>query len=162
MLLEKRRTLPQRILRQIRIETYQSQHRVIDQSERRVTDQSGDWNKARCKRVVVVAVGNCTRATCVRARRCQRSSTESARSPPQLLYIPGQFVRWSRRIISVLWFRLTLELTLDAWSQCPDSEALTSCVVLMKSSSCFCQSVLCRFRYITTHTAGDFPFLLKL
>jgi len=42
---------------------------------------------------VVVAVGNCTRAMCVRARRCQRSSTESARSPPQRLYIPGQFVR---------------------------------------------------------------------
>jgi len=34
MLLEKRRTLPQRILRQIRIETHQS--------ERRETDQSGD------------------------------------------------------------------------------------------------------------------------
>ena len=28
-----------------------------------------EWNKARCKRVVV-AVGNCTRAMCVRARRC--------------------------------------------------------------------------------------------
>ena len=41
----------------------------------------------------VVAVGNCTRAMCVRARRCQRSSTESARSPPQRLYIPGQGVR---------------------------------------------------------------------
>jgi len=47
--------LPQRILRQIRIETHQSQ--------RRETDQSGDWNKARCKRVVV-AVGNCTRDVC--------------------------------------------------------------------------------------------------
>ena len=46
-----------------------------------------EWNKARCKRVVV-AVGNCTRAMCVRARRCQWSSTESARSPPQYLYIP--------------------------------------------------------------------------
>ena len=57
MLLEKRRTLPQRILRQIRIETHQS--------ERRETDQSGDCNIARCKRVVV-AVGNCTRAMCVR------------------------------------------------------------------------------------------------
>ena len=41
-----------------------------------------EWNKARCKHVVV-AVGNCTRAMCVRARRCQGSSTESARSPPQ-------------------------------------------------------------------------------
>ena len=83
MLLEKRRTLVQRILRQIRIETHQSQ--------RRKTDQSGDCNKARCK-LVVVAVGNCTRAMCVRARRCHCSSTESARSPPQRLYIPGQFV----------------------------------------------------------------------
>jgi len=45
----------------------------------------------RCKRVVVV-VGNCTRAMCVRARRYQCSSTESAHSPPQRLYIPGQFV----------------------------------------------------------------------
>jgi len=43
----------------------------------------------RCKRVVVVV---CTRAMCVRARRYQCSSTESARSPPQRLYIPGQFV----------------------------------------------------------------------
>ena len=91
MLLEKRRTLPQRILRQIRIETHQSQHRVIDQSQRIKTDQSGDCNKAYCKRVIV-SVGNCTRAMCVRARRCQCSSTESARSPPQRLYIPGQFV----------------------------------------------------------------------
>jgi len=57
-----------------------------------------EWNKARCKRVVV-AVGNCTRAMCVRARRSQCSSTESARSPPLRLYIPGQFVRWSRRVI---------------------------------------------------------------
>jgi len=48
-------------------------------------------NKARCKRVVV-AVGNCTRAMCVRARRCQCSSTESARSPSQHLYIPGRFM----------------------------------------------------------------------
>jgi len=46
-----------------------------------------EWNKARCKRVVVT-VGNCTRAMCVRARRCQCSSTESARSPPQRLYKP--------------------------------------------------------------------------
>ena len=83
MLVERRKTLTQRILRQIRIETHQS--------ERRKTDQSGDWNKARCKRGVV-AVGNCTRAMCVRARRYQCSSTESARSPPQRLYIPGQFV----------------------------------------------------------------------
>ena len=30
---------------------------------------------------------------CVRARRCQGSTTESARSPPQRLYIPGQFIR---------------------------------------------------------------------
>ena len=45
MLLEKRRTLAQRILRQIRIETHQS--------KRRKTDQSGVCNKARCKRVVV-------------------------------------------------------------------------------------------------------------
>ena len=87
MLLEKRRTLPQRILLQIRIDTHQS--------ERRKTDQSGDCNKARCKRVVV-AVGNCTRAMCVRARRCLCSSTESARSPPLRLYIPRKFVRWSR------------------------------------------------------------------
>jgi len=43
-----------------------------------------EWNRARCKRVVV-AVGNCTRAMCVRARRCQCASTESARSPPQRL-----------------------------------------------------------------------------
>ena len=35
MLLEKRRKLPQRILRQIRIET--------NQSQRKKTDQSGDW-----------------------------------------------------------------------------------------------------------------------
>ena len=68
MLLQKRRTLPQRILRQIRIETHQSQ--------RRKTDQSGNCNKARCKRVVVVAVGNCTREMCVRARRCLCSSTD--------------------------------------------------------------------------------------
>ena len=72
------KTLTQRILRQIRIETHQSEHRE--------TDQSGDWNKAGCKRVVV-AVGNCTRAMCVRARRCLCSSAESARSPPQRLYI---------------------------------------------------------------------------
>jgi len=91
MLLEKRTTLLQRILRQIRIETHQSESRVIDQSQRRKTDQSGDCNKARCKRIVV-AVGNCTRAMCVRARRSQCSSTESARSPPQPLYIPGQFI----------------------------------------------------------------------
>ena len=84
MLLEKSRTLPQRILRQIRIETHQS--------ERREMDQLGDCNKARCKRVVIAA-GNCTRAMCVRARRSQRSSTESARSPPQRLYMPDQFVR---------------------------------------------------------------------
>jgi len=77
------KTLTQRILRQIRIETHQS--------ERRKTDQSGDCNKARCKRVVV-AVGNCTRAMCVRARRCLCSSTESARSPPQRLYIPCRLV----------------------------------------------------------------------
>ena len=51
------------------------------------------WNKARCKRVVVAVGGNCTRAMCVRAHRCQCSSTESARSAPQRLYIPGQFVR---------------------------------------------------------------------
>jgi len=37
MLSEKRRKLPQRILRQIRIET--------NQSQRRKTDQSGDWTK---------------------------------------------------------------------------------------------------------------------
>ena len=47
-----------------------------------------EWNEARCKRVVV-AVDNCTRAMCVRARRRQCSSTESARSPPQRLYKPG-------------------------------------------------------------------------
>jgi len=46
-----------------------------------------ECNKARCKRVVV-AVGNCTREMCVRARRCQGLSTESARSPPQRLYKP--------------------------------------------------------------------------
>ena len=83
MLSEKRRKLPQRILRQIRIET--------NQSQRRKTDQSGDCNKASCKRVVA-AVGNCTRAMCVRACRCECSSTESARSPPQRLYIQGQSV----------------------------------------------------------------------
>jgi len=93
MLLEKRRILPQRILRQIRIEMHQSQ--------RRKTDQSGE---ARCRRVVVAVGGICTRTMCVRARRCQRSSTESARSPPQRLYIPGQGVRWSRTIISLLWY----------------------------------------------------------
>jgi len=60
-------------------------------------------NKARSKRVLV-AVGNCTRAMCVRARRCQSSSTESARCPPQRLYIPGQFVRWNRRVILFLQF----------------------------------------------------------
>jgi len=49
MLLEKRRTLPQRILRQIRIEAHQSERRVIDQSQRRKTDQSGNCNKAHCK-----------------------------------------------------------------------------------------------------------------
>jgi len=92
MLLEKRRTLPQLILRQIWIEMYQSELKVIDQSQGRKTDRSGDWKKAHCKRVVV-AVGNCTRAMCVRARRCQCSSTESARSSPQRLYIAGQFVR---------------------------------------------------------------------
>jgi len=46
-----------------------------------------ELNRARCKRVVV-AVGNCTRAMCVRSRRCQCASTESARSPLQRLYIP--------------------------------------------------------------------------
>jgi len=46
------------------------------------------WNKARCKRAVIAVGGNCTRAMCVRARRSQCSSTESARSPPQRLYIP--------------------------------------------------------------------------
>jgi len=46
-----------------------------------------EWNGARCKSVVVAA-GNCTRAMCVRARRCQCSSIESARSPPQRLYKP--------------------------------------------------------------------------
>jgi len=102
MLLEKRTTLPQRILRQIRIETHQSECRIIDQSQRRKTDQSGDWKKARCKRVVVAVGGNCTRAMCVRVRRCQCSSTESARSPPQRLYIADQFVRWSRRVILLL------------------------------------------------------------
>jgi len=35
-----------------------------------------EWNKARCKGVVVAVGGNCTRAKCVRARRCQSSSTE--------------------------------------------------------------------------------------
>ena len=93
--------MPQRILREIRIETRQSERRVIDQSERRKTDQSGDCNKARCKRAVV-AVGNCTRAMCVRARRCQCSSTESARSPrndyiyqASLCYEEGGLFRFS-------------------------------------------------------------------
>jgi len=102
MLLEKRTTLPQRILRQIRIETHQSECRIIDQSQRRKTDQSGDWKKARCKRVVVAVGGNCTRAMCVRVRRCLCLSTESARSPPQRLYIADQFVRWSRRVILLM------------------------------------------------------------
>jgi len=97
MLLEKRRTLPQWILRQIRIETHQSQ--------RRKTDQSGDWYKARCKRVV--AVGNCTRAMCVRARRCQCSSTESARSSPQRLYIYR--ASWLVLIICVMLSDVTLQ-----------------------------------------------------
>ena len=43
---------------------------------------------SRCKRVVV-AVSNCTRAMCVRTRRCHCSSTESARSTPLRLYIPA-------------------------------------------------------------------------
>jgi len=68
-------------------------------------------NKARSKRVVV-AVGNCTRAMCVRARRCQSSSTESARCPPQRLYIPGQFVRWNTRV-SYEWFLLRSMLNRD-------------------------------------------------
>jgi len=55
-----------------------------------------EWNKARCKSIVVAIGGNCTRAMCVRARRYQCSSTESARSPPQRVYIPGQFVEKCR------------------------------------------------------------------
>ena len=65
--------------------------RHTNQSAEKLTNQATqfreqhEWNKARCKGVVV-AVGNCKRAMCVRARRCQCSSTESARSPPQRLY----------------------------------------------------------------------------
>jgi len=72
----------QRILRQIRIETHQS--------ERRETDQSGDSRQL--SQLVVNASSlllATARAMCVRARRCQCSSTESARSLPQRLYIPG-------------------------------------------------------------------------
>ena len=41
---------------------------------------------------------NCTRAMCVRARRCQCSSTESARSPPQRLY------KHTRPVCAQRWF----------------------------------------------------------
>ena len=64
MLLEKRRTLPQRILRQIRIETHQSECRVIDQSQRRKTDQSGDCNKAGWKNASSLLLAT-ARARCV-------------------------------------------------------------------------------------------------
>ena len=77
-----------------------------------------EWNKARCKRVVlVVAVGgNCTRAMCVRARRCQCSSTESARSPPQRLYIPDQSVAKCIRSTLSLDFRSWFEFWGNVWT----------------------------------------------